>query len=74
MAPRTFKAQTPLQSLLVEQALLMARKIEEASADAPDGQVMARLEASAVPAAREMARLAVQHAAQDQAQAVEKRG
>jgi hypothetical protein len=74
MTPRTYQAQTPLQALLVEQALLMARQIEQAAADAPDGQVLSRLEASAVPAGRELARLAVQHAAQAQAPAAEKRG
>ena len=74
MTPRTYEAQTPLQALLLEQALVMAQKIEQAAADAPDGQVLARLEASAVPAGRELARLAVEHAAQAQAQPAEKRG
>jgi hypothetical protein len=74
MTPRTYQAQTPLQALLLEQALLMAQQLEQSAADAPDGQVLARLEASAVPAARELARLAVQHAAQAQAAEAEKRG
>jgi len=74
MTPRTYEAQTPLQALLLEQALVMAQKIESAAADAPDGQILARLEASAVPAARELARLAVEHAAQAQADSAEKRG
>ena len=74
MTPRTYEAHTPLQALLIEQALLMAREIEQAAGDAPDGQVLARLEASAVPAARELARLAVQSAAQAQADEAEKRG
>jgi hypothetical protein len=72
MKPRTFQADTPLQALLLEQALIMARKIEQTAA-APDGRVLADLEAAAVPAGRELARLAVQSAAQAQAPAAEKK-
>jgi hypothetical protein len=74
MTPRTFQADTPLQALLLEQALIMARRIEQTAAAAPDGRVLADLEAAAVPAGRELTRLAVQHAAQAQAPAAEKRG
>jgi hypothetical protein len=74
MTPRTFQAETPLQALLLEQALIMARKIEQAASNAPDGRVLADLEAAAVPASRELARLAVQSAAQAQADEAEKRG
>ena len=70
----TFHAETPLQALLVEQALLLARQLETAADDAPDGQVLARVEALAVPAARELARQAVQAALQAQAAAAEKKG
>ena len=58
MTPRTFQAETPLQALLLEQALIMAKKIEQAASNAPDGRVRADLEAAAVPASRELARLA----------------
>ena len=34
---RTFHADTPLQALLVEQALLLARQLEQTADDAPDG-------------------------------------
>jgi hypothetical protein len=74
MTARTFQAQTPLQALLLEQALLMARQIEQAARDAPDGRVLADLEAAAVPAGRELARRAVEAAARAQAPAAEKRG
>ena len=74
MAPRVFRAQTPLQALLVEHALLLARDLEHAADTAPDGRVLAQLEARAVPAARELARVAVQHAAQAQAAGAEKKG
>jgi hypothetical protein len=62
----TFHAETPLQALLQEQALLLAKQLE--SAAAPDGQVLA------VPAAREPARQAVQATRQAQAEAAEKKG
>src|SRR5262245_23259530 len=70
----TFHAETPLQALLVEQALLLARQLEQTADAAPDGHVLARVEALAVPAARELARQAVQAALQAQAEAAEKKG
>ena len=74
MTQRTFRAQTPLQALVVEQALLLARQLEQTADDAPDGQVLARVEALAVPAARELARQAVQATLQAQAERAEKKG
>jgi hypothetical protein len=70
----TFHAETPLQALLVEQALLLAKQLEATADAAPDGQVLARVEALAIPAARELARQAVQATLQAQAQAAEKKG
>lgn len=70
----TFHADTPLQALLLEQALLLAQQLESSAAAAPDGHVLAHVEALAVPAARELARQAVQAALQAQAPAAEKRG
>lgn len=73
MTQRTdFHADSPLQALVLEQALLLAQQLEQAARDAPDGRVLARVEAAAVPAARELARLAVQAALQSQAGAAEK--
>ena len=74
MSQRTFATQTPLQALVLEQALLLARQLEQAARDAPDGHVLARVEALAVPAARELARQAVQATLQAQAEAAEKKG
>lgn len=74
MNSHTFRAESPLQALLVEQALLLARQLEQTADAAPDGQVLARVEALAVPAARELARQAVQAALQAQAEAAEKKG
>ncbi len=74
MRQRTFRTQTPLQALLVEQALLLARQLEQTADAAPDGHVLAQVEALAVPAARELARQAVQATLQAQAEAAEKKG
>ena len=73
MPRRTFQTQTPLEALLVEHALLLARQLQKIADDAPDGQVLASVEATAVPAARELARKAVEATLQ-QAHAVEKGG
>ena len=70
----TFEARTPLEALVLEQALLLARQLQQAADAAPDGQVLAKVEALAVPAARELARRAVQAALQTQAGAAEKKG
>lgn len=72
--PRTFQTQTPLEALVVEQALLLARQLQTAADAAPDGEVLARVEAAALPAGRELTRTAVEAALQAQAPAAEKRG
>ena len=74
MPHRTFEAHTPLEALVLEQALLLARQLQQTADSAPDGQVLARVESLAVPAARELARQAVQAALQAQAEQAEKKG
>jgi hypothetical protein len=74
MSPRTFEAHTPLESLLLEQALAIARQLQQTADAAPDGQVLARVEAAALPAGREFTRRAVEAALQAQAAAAEKKG
>jgi hypothetical protein len=74
MSQRTFRTRTPLEALLVEQALLLARQLQATADGAPDGLVLSRVEALAVPAARELARQAVQATLQAQAEPAEKRG
>ena len=73
MPRRTFQTQTELEALLVEQALLLARQLQKTANDASDGQVLAAVEATAVPAARELARKAVEATLQQQAHAAEKK-
>jgi hypothetical protein len=74
MSPRTFRTHTPLEALLVEQALLLARQLQATADAAPDGQVLARVEQAALPAGRELTRRAVEAALQSQAEAAEKKG
>ena len=74
MTPRTFQAQTPLEALLVEQALALARQLQQTADAAPDGAVLARVEAAALPAGRAFTRLAVEAALQAQAEGAEKKG
>jgi hypothetical protein len=74
MPRRTFQAETPLQALLLEQALLLAQQLERTADQAPDGQVLARVETAAVLAGQELTRKAVQAALQAQAQQAEKKG
>ena len=71
---RTFRADTPLQALILEHALAMARQLERTATDAADGKVLAEVEAATLPAARELARMAVEAALQAQAQQAEKKG
>ena len=71
MRQRTFQAETPLQALLVEQALLLARQLEDTANHAADGHVLAQVEAVAVPAGREFTRQAVQAVLQSQAETAE---
>ena len=71
---RTFRTDTPLEALLVEQALALARQLQQTADAAPDGAVLAAVEAAAVPAGRELTRKAVEAALQAQADSAEKRG
>jgi hypothetical protein len=72
MTRRSFVADTPLQALLLEQALLLAQQLQQTADAAPDGHVLAQVQALAVPAARELARQAAQATWQAQAEAAEK--
>jgi hypothetical protein len=71
---RTFRTRTPLEALIVEHALVLARQLQKAAEDAPDGGVLAAVEGVAVPAGRALTRTAVEAALQAQAEVVEKRG
>jgi hypothetical protein len=70
---RTVEVHTPLEALLVEQALLMARELQRVADAAPDGHVLARAELTAVAAGRELTRRALEAALQNQADDAEKK-
>jgi hypothetical protein len=71
---RTFTARTELESLLIEQALAMARELEAVTDAAPDGHVLAVGEAAAVRLGRELTRRALEAALRRQAEAAEQKG
>jgi len=53
------RVETPLQRLLVEQALAFAKELERAADDAPDGLVLDRCERVALTSGREFLRKAL---------------
>jgi hypothetical protein len=71
---RMVEVRTELESILVEQALAMARELELASDAALDGQVLAVSEALAIKAGRELTRRALQATLRRQAEPAEKKG
>lgn len=71
---RTFETHTPLEALVLEQALALARQLQQTADAAPDGHVLAAVEAAALAAGRELTRKAVEAALQAQAEAAEKKG
>ncbi len=71
---RSFTARTELESILLEQALVMARELEAVTDAAPDGAVLAVGELAAVGLGRELTRVALEAALQHQAEAAEKKG
>lgn len=71
---RTITVRTELESILVEQALVMARELAAVTDAAPDGQVLAVGELAAVRLGRELTRVALERALQQQARAAEKKG
>ena len=70
----TVEVNTPLEALLVEQALAMARELGAVADAAPDGLVLAHAELAAVRLGREFTRRALEAALQAQAAAAEKKG
>jgi hypothetical protein len=71
---RTVMVRSELESILVEQALAMARELEAVTESAPDGQVLAIGELVAVRLGRELTRVAPEDALDRQAEPAEKKG
>ena len=60
MPPATYTAETPLQQLMMERALAMAKELERTGRVAPDGRVLDHLETAAVAQGREFTRVALE--------------
>lgn len=73
MTRKNFEAETQLQALMMEQALAMAKQLEETGREAPDGQVLDRLEATVMQEGREFMRQSLQGAMQSEVEEVEKK-
>ena len=71
---RTVTVRTELESILVEQALAMARELEAVTDAAPDGAVLAVGEMAAVRLGRELTRAALEAALRRQAGPAEEKG
>ena len=71
---RMVEVHTELESILVEQALAMARELEMVSDAAPDGQVLAVSELAAIRAGRELTRRALEATLQRQSAPAEQKG
>ena len=74
MYPRDIRVNSPLEALVVEQALAMVREMKHVADAAPDGQVLDLAETVAVAQGRELTRKSLEAVLNDQAQEVEKKG
>ena len=74
MPHATISAETQFESLVVEQALAFAREMEAAANGAADGKVLEQCELLTLSKGRELLRTILTGAAQQQADAVEKKG
>lgn len=68
------RVETPLQRLLVEQALAFAKELERAADAAPEGQVLDRCERVALSSGREFLRKALADTLEHQAATGEAKG
>jgi hypothetical protein len=69
----TLVAETPLQRLMMEEALAMAQELERAGAAAADGRVLDELETLAMARGRDFTRGALEGALQSQVDELEKK-
>jgi hypothetical protein len=74
MPHATISAETPFESLVVEQALAFAREMEATANGAADGKVLDECELLTLSKGRELLRTILSRAAQQQADASEKKG
>jgi vancomycin resistance protein YoaR len=74
MYPQEIRVNSPLEALVVEQALAMVREMKRVADAAPDGQVLSQAEKIAVTKGRELTRKSLEAVLNDQAEEVEKKG
>lgn len=74
MAEQPIIPETPLQRLILEQALALARQLEQAAWQAPDGQILDRCELAALDQGRQFLRDALAAAVGQRISEGEKRG
>jgi len=65
---------TPIQRLIVEQALVMAKELETAAESAPEGQVIDRCETFLLGYGRDFLRRVLESTIQSRAEVLEKKG
>jgi hypothetical protein len=74
MYARDIRVNSPLEALVVEQALAMVREMKRVADAAPDGKVLDHAETVAVAQGRELTRKSLEAVLNDQAAEVEKKG
>ena len=74
MTAAALDAMTPLQRLIVERALALAKELEATAGSAPTGQVIDRCESLLLGAGREFLRRALEDTLQARVDALEKKG
>jgi hypothetical protein len=74
MSHATISVETPFENLVVEQALAFAREMEATADGAADGKVLDQCELLTLSKGRDLLRTILAGAAQQQAEAVEKKG
>jgi hypothetical protein len=73
MNAASLDAMTPLQRLIVERALVLARELEATAGSAPAGQIIDRCETLLLDNGREFLRRALEDTLQAQVDALEKK-
>ena len=74
MVPSNLDVTSPLQRLILEQALVLAQELERTAQAAPDGEVLRRSEQLLLDRGREFLRQSLEATMHAQAEAVEKKG
>ena len=74
MSLQTIEFTSPLQRIILEQALVLAQELERTADAAPDGAVLRQTEQLLLDRGREFLRQSLEATLQTQAQAVEKKG